>query len=248
MDAAVSRVPVRSPILPGIAAEQCRGSASLGSRTLSRDEARRVYDRIGARQDSLAFYDDRSVDEFVAHADFAAARRVFEFGCGTGRLAARLLSEELPPSASYRGVDLSPTMIRLAQARLAAFAPRAEVALTDGEAPVREPARAYDRFVSSYVFDLLSEDDIAAVVREAHRMLEPGGLLCLAGLSRGTSSASRVVAGIWSRVHALRPALVGGCRPIDLVPFLSRSHWAVRHHAHLTPFALASEALVAERV
>lgn len=215
---------------------------------LSREEARRVYDRIGSLQDSQAFYEDAAVDLLVEHGRFEAARRVFEFGCGTGRIAARLLSGPLAADAVYRGVDLSPTMVGLAEARLAPFGPRAQVRLTDGAPPVDEPSGSFDRFVSTYVMDLLSEADIAAVLGEAHRILEPGGLLCLTGLSSGSGPASRAVARIWSAVHALRPSLVGGCRPVDLVPFLAPAAWKVRVHSRVAPFWVPSEVVVAERV
>lgn len=216
-------------------------------RTLSRPEARRVYDRIGAWQDSQAFYEDRAVAILLEHGEFASARRVFEFGCGTGRFAARLFSEFLPEDARYRGVDLSPTMVGLARQRLAPYGSRAEVLLTDGSPPSAEPAASYDRFVSNYVLDLLSEPDIAAVVREAHRILEPGGLLCLSGLSTGSGPLPRLLSRIWAGIHALRPALVGGCRPLDLLAWLPSEHWRVRHHAHLAPFGVPCEAAVAER-
>jgi ubiquinone/menaquinone biosynthesis C-methylase UbiE len=215
-------------------------------RTLSRDEARRVYDWIGAKQDTQAFYEDRATDQLLRHAQFDTAQRVFEFGCGTGRFALRLLSEHLPPTASYRGVDLSPTMVRLASRRLEPFAARASVTLTEGEPPVAEAPASCDRFVSNFVLDLLAEEDIRAVLREAHRILEPAGLLCLASLSQGSGAVSRIVGGIWSRVHAFRPSLVGGCRPLDLLGFLPASDWRIRHHARLAPFGLPSEAIVAE--
>ena len=51
-------------------------------RTLSHQEARRTYDRIGARQDTQAFYEDVATREVIRHGDFASALAVFEFGCG----------------------------------------------------------------------------------------------------------------------------------------------------------------------
>lgn len=217
-------------------------------RTLSREEARRVYNRIGSFQDSQAFYEDHATDLLVRHGRFGAARHVFEFGCGTGRFALHLLSEHLPSEASYRGVDLSPTMVSLAEARLAPFASRAKVVLTDGAPPVKEPSESCDRFVSTYVLDLLSDTDITAVLGEAHRMLQPGGLLCLSSLSTGSGLASRWVARLWSFVHGLSPALVGGCRPLDVVGRLSPSEWTIAHHARVAPFAVPSEVVIAERL
>lgn len=214
---------------------------------LSHRGARRVYDRIGSWQDTQAFYEDRATGLLIEHGEFGSARAVFEFGCGTGRFAERLLAQHLPPDATYRGVDVSPKMIALAERRLAAHAPRAVLVLTEGGPPVDEATGSRDRFVSNYVFDLLSEDDIRSVLAQAHRILRPGGLLCLSGLSTGVGPVSRAVAGIWSRVHSLWPAVVGGCRPVDLLPFVPESDWKLRHHAKVVAFGITSEALVAER-
>ena len=112
----------------------------------------------------------------------------------------------------------------------------------------QEARRTYDRFVSNFVFDLLSEADIAAVVSEAHRMLRPGGLLCLASLSPGHGLVSGAVIRVWSLLHRLDPRLVAGCRPIELLPFLEKGRWKVRHHRPLAPFGLPCEAVVAERL
>lgn len=217
------------------------------ARTLTHEEARRVYDRIGARQDSQAFYEDVATGRLLRHGRFDAARSVFEFGCGTGRFARTLLLDHLGPQAIYRGVDVSPTMVRLATARLEEFGERALVRQSDGSAQTGELPACFDRFVSNYVLDLLSEADIAAVVAEAGRILRPGGLLCLSSLSRGRGPASRALIGVWSWIHRLEPRLVGGCRPIDLVPFLEGGAWAVRHHEAVSPLAIPSEVVIAER-
>jgi len=217
-------------------------------RTLSHMEARRAYDRIGRLQDTQAFYEDVATSLLLQHGDFSSARSVFEFGCGTGRFAQRLLEEQLPPDARYRGVDLSPRMIGLAQARLRPWAPRAEVRLTEGGPPNDEPSASWDRFVSNFVFDLLAIEEIEAVLREAHRMLEPGGLLCTTGLSTGIGPGSRAMAHAWSWVQSRMPSLVGGCRPVDVLPLLPAEGWEVRHHSKLVRFGVSSEVLVARRL
>ena len=86
---------------------------------LDRGQVRAFYDRFGARQDAQAFYEDAALTELVLHADFEAAGRVYELGCGTGRFARRLLERHLPDGATYLGVDLSATMVELARGRLA---------------------------------------------------------------------------------------------------------------------------------
>ncbi|MFQ5546793.1 MAG: class I SAM-dependent methyltransferase [Woeseia sp.] len=215
--------------------------------TLSHEEARRTYDRIGSLQDSQCFYEDRATTLVLLHGNFNTAESVFEFGCGTGRFALRLFEEHLSDTARYCGVDVSPTMVQLAQTRLASHSARAEVILTEGEPQIDAPSGYYDRFVSNYVFDLLSHEDIVAVLREAHRILRPDGLLCLSGLTSGFGFTSRVVAGVVGWIQSHRPSLVGGCRPVDLVPFLAETDWQVQHHSKVVAFGVPSEVVVARR-
>jgi len=213
---------------------------------LSHEDVRRVYDRIGVLQDTQAFYEDQAAELLLSHGDFSVAQAVFEFGCGTGRFARRALRHFLSPEATYRAVDLSPKMVRLAQKRLEPYRERASVRLSEGGPPDEEPSDFYDRFVSNYVFDLLSEDEIHAVLRSARRMLRPDGLLCLTVVSTGVGPVSRAVARAWTRIHVRRPALLGGCRPIDVLPVLPASDWEVRFHRKVVAFAITSEVVVAE--
>ena len=115
------------------------------------------------------------------------------------------------------------------------------------EPPSDLPPESFDRFVSTFVFDLLSEEDIRAVLTLANRVLRSSGLLCLASLSTGSTRVSRISARLWSGVHRLRPSLVLGCRPIELTPFLPEPDWRIAHHVALTPFGLPAEVVVAER-
>jgi ubiquinone/menaquinone biosynthesis C-methylase UbiE len=217
-------------------------------RTLSAAEARRIYDRIGKAQDTQAFYEDRATTALIEHLDLASARSVFEFGCGTGRFAENLLAHHLPGTATYRGVDVSPVMVRHATERLTSFGPRASVRLTEGAPPTDEPSESCDRFVSNFVLDLLSTRDIDSVIREAHRMLRPGGLLGLSSLTFGFTAASRIVSWTWLKVHALQPSLVGGCRPLELLEALPEKGWTIRHRVRLAPLGIPLEVVVAERV
>lgn len=215
-------------------------------RVLSRAAAQAYYDRFGKKQDSQGFYEDPALDDLVAHADFEGSRRVFEFGCGTGGFAARLLEKHLPASASYLGCDISPVMVDLARRRLEAFGERAEVVLSEGAVAFALPGDSVDRVVCSYVLDLLPEADIERFFGEAHRVLKPGGKICVASLTRGVHVPSRVVSSLWMSVFRLRPALVGGCRPIHVEAFADPEMWRFVHRRVVTPFGVPSEVLIAE--
>ena len=217
-------------------------------RTLSHEEARAFYDRFGARQDAQAFYERPALDRLIAELRLSEARAVVEFGCGTGRLAAELLGGPLSPECRYLGLDLSATMVGLARARVAAFGARAEIRQTEGTPRIEAPDGTFDRFISTYVLDLLPEREIRTLLEEAQRVLAPGGLLGIASLTHGGRGLSRAVSWLWERVHRLRPALVGGCRPIALGAYLCERGWRIQHRSVVSPYGVPSELVVAERV
>ncbi len=215
------------------------------SRYLTASQAARVYDRIGRVQDLQAVYERRATAALLEHGDFEHAHAVCELGHGTGALAHRLLTRHLPADAHYSGIDVSPHMHQLAARRLRAYPSRVELRLSDGSLHLAYPDASFDRFVATYVLDLLSPDDIQLVLAEAHRLLAPDGLLCLASLTTGATPPARLLTRAWQAIWAIRPALVGGCRPITLADQLDQTRWSLRHHATLTTLAISSEVVVA---
>ncbi len=216
-------------------------------RTLTAEQARQFYDRIGARQDWNRFYEDRAIQIMIDKGDFTNAHSVLEFGCGTGRIAERLLAKYLPNDASYLGVDVSPTMIALAGERLHRFGDRARVVRTDGSPWLDARTESIDRVFSTYVFDLLSRDAIATLVAQARRVLRDDGMLCAVSLTHGRSAVSRIVSAGWSNLWSWEPSLLGGCRPIELAEFISHSDWRIVHLEVVSSFGLASEVVIAAK-
>ena len=212
---------------------------------LSRSEVKAHYDRVGAWQDTQAFYEAPALDALISAGDFHGVASVLEIGCGTGRLAERLLRTHCPPHARYEGYDLSRTMVRVARGRLAPFEDRATVRQTDGRLTFDRPDGEHDRVVATYLLDLLSREDAQTFLGEAHRLLRPGGRLCLAGLTRGRSWLSRGVSRLWDALHRLRPEWVGGCRPLRRRTLLDDARWSVRTHTVVRAWGVPSEVLVA---
>ncbi len=211
-------------------------------------QARSAYRRLGGALNSVGAYENRATRQILQHARFEQARSIFEFGCGTGSFAQGVLENYLPPDALYKAIDVTPEMIADTQRRLEKFEGRARIELSDGGPPTTEPSATVDRFVSNFVFDLLSQEDIEAVLAEAHRMLVPGGLLCLASLAPAQGPLSRACMGLWSTVYKHQPHWLGGCRPIELLPFLRGSSWSILHHEIIVPLGFPLEFVVAEKL
>jgi len=214
--------------------------------TISRAEAKAFYDRLGRRQDWQAFYEDPALEDLIAHGRFDSAQAVCEFGCGTGRLAARLLEDHLPGTATYLGLDVSTTMVGLASTRLAPWSGRARVLRTDGSPAIPAADGSLDWVFSTYVVDLLSDADIAGLLAEAGRVLRPGGLFCNVSLTFGQGPFSRAVCALWQKVHDRGPLLLGGCRPVALRKDLNETQWRLAHSAVVCRFGICSEIVTAQ--
>jgi ubiquinone/menaquinone biosynthesis C-methylase UbiE len=215
---------------------------------LSYQQAKKFYDRFGKKQDWQSFYEDVATEALIRNGEFDKASGVLEFGCGTGRFGERLLDGHLPAHARYVGVDISDTMVALTKERLVRFGLRAEVYLADGSPQLDFGTATFDRFVSNYVLDLLTFEDIWTVLQEAWRVLSADGLLGLTSLTHGFTSLSRVVERIWTAIHAIRPTLVGGCRPISLSELVTEPRWKIRYDDKFSNYGVPSEVLVAEKV
>jgi ubiquinone/menaquinone biosynthesis C-methylase UbiE len=212
----------------------------------SHKDARAFYDRLGIKQDWQRFYEDPAVAELLDHGNFRNAESVFELGCGTGRLAETLLERYLSPDAHYTGIDVSSTMVTLASIRLAKYGERARVMQTSGEIRFDVTANGFDRLISTYVLDLLPVDDIRRAVVEAGRILKPGGLLCLVSLTHGLTLVSRMIEKVWTGLHALKPSIVGGCRPLELQQYVYPPEWRMKYVKKVSSFGIVSEVLIAE--
>ena len=203
------------------------------------------YDQFGSKQDKQKYYEDIALADLLEHASFDTAQSVAEFGCGTGRFAEELLAWRLPHDATYWGCDVSSTMIKLSQKRLSHFEDRATLWKSLGEVTLPLKNESVDRFVSTYVLDILSSEEIRAVMDEASRVLKKDGLLCLTGLTHGKGLFSTLWTAFWNLRFALNPRWVGGCRPVALLDFLEG--WNVVHHRVVVARGISSEVVVAEK-
>lgn len=213
-------------------------------RVFAPEDAKRFYDHFGAMQDRQ-FYERAPLNELVSRAGFERASSVFELGCGTGRVAARLFAERLPPQAHYLGIDISTTMVEVAAERLKRWSSRATVEQLDATKGLPYVDGQFDRFIATYVFDLLPLFSISLLVGEAHRLLTHDGKFCVVTSAEGDGPISRTVSRIWMAVYERRPSLVGGCRPLHLSTFLDTTKWQIEYMQNLSSWGINSEIVIA---
>lgn len=215
---------------------------------INAQQARHFYDRYGAVQDRSARFEDRARELMVELGAFERATRVLEFGFGTGRLAQLLFEGHLREDARYVGQEVSSTMCDLARSRLGPWGERVELRLTEGELDLPDADASFDRFVSTYVLDLMPEPGIRRVLDEAHRVLTPEGLLCLVSLTRGERPLSRAISRMWGRISHLAPTKVGGCRPVELGDFVRPPAWEIVAKRVVTALAVPSQVVIARKL
>lgn len=219
------------------------------ARTLTPAQARAYYERKAHKQDAQGWYEDAALERLIALGDFGDASAVLEVGCGTGRLAELLLRDHLAAHATYIGVDISISMLARAGTRLKHYAPRAKLSPGDVTLGLTAGDNAKDRIVATYVFDLLSMGHSKRLLTDMHRVLRPGGLICIAGLTRESEEADmNIFSQLWALVQRVWPSLVGGCRPVQMLPLLDKAQWRIMAHETVAPRGLASEILIARKL
>ncbi len=114
--------------------------------------------------------------QLVAQAGLEPGATVLEIGCGTGNVL--LLAARAAPGATVVGLDPDPRALAIAagKARRAGVAVRLERGYAD-RLPL--PDGGVDRVLSAFMLHHLPADQQHAALREARRVLPPGGRLHL---------------------------------------------------------------------
>lgn len=215
--------------------------------TLTVDAARAHYDALGQGQDREMRYAAPAFQRLMDNLDLSRVAQVIELGAGTGALAEMMLSQHLPATARWTGLDISQTMRDLAVHRLRAFHRRIELRASHGDGSLPVADQSADLVVATYVLDLLPPSAIECFLTDAARVLQPGGVLAIAGLAPATLSLAGVNMAVWTVVHRLMPQRVGGCRPVRIDRRLPDPVWQVDHRSTVRAAGIQSAVLIAHR-
>jgi ubiquinone/menaquinone biosynthesis C-methylase UbiE len=215
---------------------------SHGERTLTKAEVVKVYAATAPFYDLWAtLTETRARRRAVALAAIRDGESVLEVAVGTGLAFADILGRN--PNGRNEGVDLTAAMLARAR-RKAERAGAGNWRLRVGDAYGLDFAdAAFDVLLNCYMFDLLPEDGFAPVLAEFRRVLRPGGRLVLVNLAPGDGALSR----LWSRVHAVNPAWVGGCRGVRLDGVVRDAGFAIETSERVSQLGVPSEAILATR-
>ncbi len=121
----------------------------------------------------------RALKERIAREYVREGTRVLEIGCGTGTLTQMMAAR----GAGVTAIDVSPTMLAAAEARLKPELEAGRVTLHRMDATLiaeRFPEGSFDLIVSTLVFSELPPDERRYVLEACRKLLAPHGRLLIA--------------------------------------------------------------------
>ncbi len=183
------------------------------------------YDRLSRWYDLVAGSAERAFGlAGLTLFDLRPGERVLEVGPGTGALLVELARRVGPEGAAW-GVDLSPGMCRVAQARLARAGAASRAALLCGDAVrLPFPSGAFDAIFMSFTLEVFADAEIARVLGECRRVLRAGGRVGAVALAE--ASQPGLMPRLYAWAHRRFPVVVD-CRPIQLTHILTEHGFRV---------------------
>lgn len=204
-----------------------------------------AYDRMSGSYDAfVGRFEARYREAGLQALAVVLGERVLEIGFGTGH-ALVALAEGVGAGGHVVGLDLSPAMRALAEARVRRAGAKCRVELHVGDA-TRVPLAdaSVDAVFLSFTLELFDKEDIPLVLAEVRRVLVPGGRVGLVSLA--LPDLPMLSTRLYLLAHAAFPRLVD-CRPIPARDILAEAGFQLVHaHTHRM-WGLPVDCLVARR-
>ena len=213
--------------------------------TRSKAEARQSYDLLSRWYDLLAEPSERGLREIgLRMLAVKNGETVLEIGFGTGH-GILALARAVGDSGKVYGIDISPRMREITEARVRQAGLSSRVDLTIGDATTLPYQNDFfDAIFISFTLELFDTPDIPVVLRECRRVLRPNGRMGVVGLSKtgGTGRMTR----LYEWAHQKIPRYLD-CRPIFVQQSLEDAGFHIVDVVHASTWGLAVEIVLARK-
>lgn len=210
----------------------------------SKVAARETYDRLSRWYDFIAGASEGpSRKRGLRLLSPQPGERVLEIGFGTGHALVAMASEVGGYGHCF-GLDLSPSMARVAVERAGKAGVRERVGLCVGDgAHPPFPRGVFDAIFMSFTLELFDTPEIPVVLRACGAMLRPEGRLCVVALSRAQVN---LAVRIYEWAHRQAPSWVD-CRPIYLRPLLREAGYRIVETSSHSMWGLPVDIVLAKK-
>jgi len=174
-------------------------------------------------------------------AEIKNGQHILEVAVGTGLAFYEIVKRN--PDGTNIGVDISKGMLMRAKERLSKLSD-VNYELKIGNAfRLEEEDEQFDVLINNYMFDLISFDQMDAVIKEFKRVLKKKGKLVVVNMTKGEKLRSE----IYDILYRLSPKMMGGCRGIRLSKKLQDHGFDVKLREYYQQFLFPSEVILAKK-
>jgi ubiquinone/menaquinone biosynthesis C-methylase UbiE len=192
----------------------------------------RIYDLWGANMEG------RARKRGIELAQVQDGECILDVATGTGLILAELARRN--PHGLNAGIDISEGMLAKAQEKLTMMGARVELK-TGSAFQIPYPDHAFDLLTNGYMFDLMPFDEMPKILAEFKRVLKTTGRLVLTNMTMGERFGSQLYQGI----YRLAPAMMGGCRGVQLAEPLRQAGFRVITREYHQQLLFPSEVILA---